>query len=330
MKLKDIDIIGKKFNNLTVKRLAKKEKCFEWYACDCDCGEGKDVLVRKDHLIHGETRSCGCLRGRDKLYNPKFLLSDNKTIVVFFNNTDENCLLTTVDTLPLLEEHTQTADYTSSKKTGKITRIDAVTVENGTKYLFSRMILGLKNRDPREAEHVNRCPLDCRPINLRIATKLQNKCNRLKNSIGRIKKKPEGWQLTITDENYVTHTSYHLTKEDAEQARHDWLDNSPYFHDYTPWYSDELAKQDPMFYYLDPVEKLCDCFRAVSPNVEAKLLAILGLSERNICKIKLRELYTYFKFAHVRGEWNDETQEKFLDDALKLIRLYDDINIKSA
>ena len=188
------------------------------------------------------------------------------------------------------------------------------------------MILGLENGNPLQADHRNRKPLDNRPSNLRILTELQNKCNRLKNGIGRIKKTPEGWQLTITDENNVTHTSYHLTEEDAEQARHDWLDNSPYFRDCTPWRSDELAKQDPMYYYLDPVENLCDCFCAVSPNVEEKLLDILGLSERNICKIKLRELYTYFKFAHVRGEWNDETQEKFLDDALKLIRLYDEIH----
>lgn len=329
MKLKDIDIIGKKFNNLTVKRLVKKEKGFEWYACDCDCGEGKDVLVRKDHLIHGETRSCGCLRGRDKLYNPKFLLSDNKTTVVFFNNTSDKCFLSTTDVLPILDENTFTAQYTTNKK-GEIVRTDVITAKNNTVYYLSRMILGLENGDPLQADHLNRKTLDNRPSNLRILTELQNKCNRLKNGIGRIKKTPEGWQLTITDENNVTHTSYHLTEEDAEQARHDWLDNSPYFHDYTPWYSDELAKQDPMYYYLDSAEKLCDCFYAVSPNVEEKLLAILGLSERNICKIKLRELYTFFKVTHVRGEWNDEAQEKFLDDALKLIRLYDEINIKSA
>lgn len=32
-----------------------------WYRCDCACG-AKDLLIMRQHLVSGNTRSCGCLR----------------------------------------------------------------------------------------------------------------------------------------------------------------------------------------------------------------------------------------------------------------------------
>lgn len=54
-----MDIAGQKFGRILVKSEFKKEK--RWYCvCDCDCGT-KDVIVRKDSLKSGNTKSCGCL-----------------------------------------------------------------------------------------------------------------------------------------------------------------------------------------------------------------------------------------------------------------------------
>lgn len=64
-----MNIIGQKFNRLTVLELFKKEQVYlfngkkngfrYFYACLCDCG--KLTIVAKNHLLSGHTRSCGCI-----------------------------------------------------------------------------------------------------------------------------------------------------------------------------------------------------------------------------------------------------------------------------
>ena len=49
------DLAGRKFGRLSV--LAKSERpCY--FVCKCDCGKIKEV--RRDHLLTGKTKSCGC------------------------------------------------------------------------------------------------------------------------------------------------------------------------------------------------------------------------------------------------------------------------------
>ena len=57
----NIDLIRKTFGRLTVLRQSENDKhgCI-MFLCKCDCG--KEILVRKSRLIHGNTNSCGCLR----------------------------------------------------------------------------------------------------------------------------------------------------------------------------------------------------------------------------------------------------------------------------
>lgn len=65
------DLIGQKFGRLTVtehikgdyidnKRINKKCKCI------CDCGN--EYIVRRDRLVSGYTKSCGCLRNECRNY----------------------------------------------------------------------------------------------------------------------------------------------------------------------------------------------------------------------------------------------------------------------
>lgn len=49
-------MVGQKFGRLTVLSMEKDYKC----KCLCECGV--EVLSRKDHLLRGATKSCGCLK----------------------------------------------------------------------------------------------------------------------------------------------------------------------------------------------------------------------------------------------------------------------------
>ena len=56
------DLTGLKFGRLTVTALAEapKGKIDKWF-CDCDCGT-RGIVVPGNSLVHGITKSCGCLR----------------------------------------------------------------------------------------------------------------------------------------------------------------------------------------------------------------------------------------------------------------------------
>lgn len=57
------NIIGKKFNHLTVLNKTQKVKSGKiLYQCECDCSEHNIVYVSRTDLINGHTKSCGCLR----------------------------------------------------------------------------------------------------------------------------------------------------------------------------------------------------------------------------------------------------------------------------
>lgn len=53
------DITRKRFGKLTVLKLQTTKKHKTYWLCQCDCGNTK--VIRKDHLLSGATKSCGCL-----------------------------------------------------------------------------------------------------------------------------------------------------------------------------------------------------------------------------------------------------------------------------
>ena len=54
------DLIGQKFNKLTVIEKVTDEKGKTKWRCKCDCGNEK--IIRGDSLRSGHTKSCGCLQ----------------------------------------------------------------------------------------------------------------------------------------------------------------------------------------------------------------------------------------------------------------------------
>ena len=54
---------GDKFGRLVVKGKAIRKKSRQRFRCLCDCGNR--TVVRKDSLVSGNTRSCGCLNEKN-------------------------------------------------------------------------------------------------------------------------------------------------------------------------------------------------------------------------------------------------------------------------
>jgi hypothetical protein len=65
-----VDIVGKKFNNWTVKKYAfQKKRCFYW-ECQCICGKIKNV--QNMDLIKQRSQSCGCTTRKNRKKHPQW------------------------------------------------------------------------------------------------------------------------------------------------------------------------------------------------------------------------------------------------------------------
>lgn len=79
MKFDVNDIVGKKFNNLTVLKFShskvnylkngSKNGYTHFYLCQCKCGN--QIIVARHHLIFNHTQSCGCLSIKHNLTNTR-------------------------------------------------------------------------------------------------------------------------------------------------------------------------------------------------------------------------------------------------------------------
>jgi hypothetical protein len=57
---KKLNIIGKKFNRLTVLEKVDAGKYQYKYLCQCECGNKK--IIQSTCIIQGTTKSCGCIK----------------------------------------------------------------------------------------------------------------------------------------------------------------------------------------------------------------------------------------------------------------------------
>ena len=85
--MKNTDITGKKFGKLTAIRLDHKGKnkslqSVQYWLFKCDCG--KEKIIKKQNVLNGNTKSCGCIH-RDSLIkrNKKHGLSYTRLYVVY-------------------------------------------------------------------------------------------------------------------------------------------------------------------------------------------------------------------------------------------------------
>lgn len=70
---RSIDITGRKFDHLTAIRLdhvdVKNKKCREYWEFKCDCG--REHVSLKYNVMHGVTKSCGCMQYKSRKGNIK-------------------------------------------------------------------------------------------------------------------------------------------------------------------------------------------------------------------------------------------------------------------
>jgi hypothetical protein len=61
-----VDLTGKRFGKLVaMEHCYDKERRITLWKCKCDCGN--TVAVRASQLVHGRSKSCGCLRAESNL-----------------------------------------------------------------------------------------------------------------------------------------------------------------------------------------------------------------------------------------------------------------------
>lgn len=82
--------MGQKFNKLTVIGFTKDKNGRTRCLCRCDCGS--QVIAKKDRLISGRQKSCGCLRVNPiEKYNYLIGQKINKWTVLEIKNDRRNC-----------------------------------------------------------------------------------------------------------------------------------------------------------------------------------------------------------------------------------------------
>lgn len=85
------ELIGQKFNHLTIKSFDRYDKHFaRYFICECDCENHTLKSVRIDKLRNGDVKSCGCAKyekpRRKDLTGQKF----GKLLVQYENGRDKN------------------------------------------------------------------------------------------------------------------------------------------------------------------------------------------------------------------------------------------------
>lgn len=87
------DITGQRFNRLIVIKLDHKKKYKHgsktYWLCRCDCG--KEVVVRRDHLISGKTKSCNCLNNEVKIERSTTHGQTNTKLYYVWNSMRQRC-----------------------------------------------------------------------------------------------------------------------------------------------------------------------------------------------------------------------------------------------
>lgn len=217
--LKKIDMLGKKFNKLTVIADAGSNKNGRaMWLCQCDCGN--QTVVMGKYIRNGHTKSCGCAikdvdRSKLRKHNEYYVW--NKVVFVKFSNTNKYfiCDLEDWEKLKKYTWHDDGNGYT-------------ITQENGNKFKMHRVIMNAKENDI--IDHIKRISdggvCDNRKSNLRKSTKSTNAMNSKINSNNTSgvtgvgwHKKHNKWQSSITINYNKIYLGIYEKLEDAIVAR---------------------------------------------------------------------------------------------------------------
>lgn len=190
------------------------------WLCKCNCGNDKEILVRRIPLITGTTKSCGCKRkdntidyNKTKIKYNKYDLSGEYGIG-WTSNTHKEFYFD-------LEDYDKIKDYCWYEEIYNNYHCLKTNIKNSDKYIRMHSLLGFKNYD-----HINRNPLDNRKENFRKASRLengQNKSRNIRNTSGitgvYYHKKTNKWASKIGVNYKIIYLGEFLNKENAIKAR---------------------------------------------------------------------------------------------------------------
>lgn len=229
------DITGQRFGRLIVKRRGENQNKHIMYYCDCDCGN-KDILIRKDSLIDGNTQSCGCLAIERRTESSKMACKKSNKYKLLENygvgwtsNTNEEFYFD-------LEDYEIVKDFCWSKDKNGYIR----TFNSGHNLFLHRLVTGAYVLDPYKyvVDHINHDKSDNRKENLRIVTQIQNsenhklKCNNTSGKSGVWwSNRDNCWCVQIKVNGKSISGGYFKDKESAFKRRNELEDE--YFKEYS-------------------------------------------------------------------------------------------------
>lgn len=207
------DIIGKRFENIIVlNQFVDKKINRTMCECICVCNPNKKLTIRRDSIVSGRTKSCGCLNIKqvselgynNKKYNT-YNLSGEYGIGYTLKGEEFYFDLEDYDKIKDYCWYLDKAKYILSSKKKKQIK-------------FHRLILNINDKKI-QVDHLNHNTNDNRKINLRTATNQQNSFN--KKAKGYVfDKKYKKWKarLHIDDKN-INLGSYDTEEEAIKQEK---------------------------------------------------------------------------------------------------------------
>lgn len=216
------NVIGEKFNRLTIKKFSHYKKYgttkHMYYVCECDCGN--IVTVNYYNLKKGNTSSCGCLAKETikkiKSKRNKYEFKDNY-VIGYTTNTNKQFF---VD----IEDYDKISNMCWSENDKGYIISNSLNRKSAIR--LHRFILDLDKDDKRIVDHINNKRYDNRRSNLRLADKQTNGINRPANKNNKLGHK--GIFLNKNKTRYcarimVNYKNIHLgtfdTLEEAIKAR---------------------------------------------------------------------------------------------------------------
>lgn len=146
-----IDLSGKQYTRWRVISFAGKKNRERIWQCECLCGTKRNVSEYK--LIHGKSKSCGCMRSDAKFQNEYNIVGN--TVYVKIRNT-EQIMLCDLDDWEKLKKYCWNLSTTGY----------AYTVRKKKHLMFHTLIIDCP--DSMERDHINRNKLDNRKENIRL------------------------------------------------------------------------------------------------------------------------------------------------------------------
>lgn len=184
------DLTGMRFGRLVVIEKAEsvKDRTTQW-KCKCDCGNEK--VIRRQSLLDGKTKSCGCLLYEAHHVNNRFEIKDDYVIIYTSTNKPIKVSLQDYHKVRKASWYVDGKGYARAKLNGKL-------------ILMHRLIT--EAEEGKNVDHINGDPSDNRRENLRICTQAENLHNRKKsknNTSGHKgvswSKTNNRWRITITN-----------------------------------------------------------------------------------------------------------------------------------